>query len=175
MFSRIGGVFRLDSNTFEEIEHDPDATVQAVLVVIVVALIAATGSGFGALIFEDGFFSSFVSQLLSVMVGWVVWSVVTWFVGVNLFGGQADIGEMLRVIGFAYAPQVLGIIPCIGWLIGIIWSLVAIFIAMRQGLDLDNTKTFLTIVVGLIGYIVVMLVFNLILGTTGALFGPLFS
>jgi uncharacterized membrane protein YeaQ/YmgE (transglycosylase-associated protein family) len=175
MFNRIGGVFRLDSYTFEEIESDPNATGQAALVVIVVALIAAVGSGFGALIFDGEFFSSFVSQLLTVLVGWVVWSVVTWFVGVNLFGGQADVGEMLRVIGFAYAPQVLAIIPCIGWPIGIIWSVVAGFIAVRQGLDLDNTKTFLTIIVGIIGYIVVMFVFNSILGTTETLFGSLFN
>jgi uncharacterized membrane protein len=174
MFKRIGGVFKLDPYTFEEIEADPTATTQAALVVFIVALIAALGSFIGALIFEEASFSSSLSTLLSVLVGWVVWSAVTWFVGVNLFNGTASVSEMMRVIGFAYAPQALAIIPCIGWPIGIIWSLIAGFIAIRQGLDLDNGKTFLTIVVGVIAYVIVMIVFSIILGTTTALFGPFF-
>lgn len=174
MLKRIGGVFRLDSQTFEEVEGDTNALGQAVLVVFIVALVASLGSIFGALISDDVPLRSGLSTLLSVMVGWVVWSVVTWFAGVTFFGGKADIGEMLRVIGFAYAPQVLGIIPCIGWPIGIIWSIAAGFVAVRQGLDLDNTKTLFTIVVGVIAYIVVMIIFSIILGTTQAIFGSIF-
>jgi hypothetical protein len=175
MFNRIIGVFKLDANTFEEIEADTNATTQALMVVIIVALIAGLGSAFSAMISEDVVLTSFLSRLLGVVVGWVVWSVVTWFVGVNLFGGKADIGEMLRVIGFAYAPQVLGIIPCFGWFVGIIWSLIAGFIAVRQGLDLDNTKTFFTIAIGVVAYIVVTIIFGIIMGTTGALFGNVFA
>ncbi|HEX6385775.1 MAG TPA: YIP1 family protein, partial [Anaerolineae bacterium] len=122
---RVMGVFRLNPNTFEEIEADRDATTQAALVVLIVALIAAIGSGIGATIAEDGnFIGSFVGTIISTFVGWIVWSAITYFVGTSFFGGQADLGEMLRVIGFAYAPQVLGIIPCIGTIIGFIWSLV---------------------------------------------------
>ncbi len=76
-------------------------------------------------------------------------------------------GEMLRVIGFAFTPQVLGIIPCVGAIAGAIWTLVAGFIAVRQGLDLDNTKAFLTIVVGLVVYLAISFVLNLILGPIG--------
>jgi hypothetical protein len=94
-------------------------------------------------------------------------------VGTTLFGGQADLGEMLRVIGFAYAPQILGIIPCIGAIIGFIWSLVAGFIAVRQGLDLDNTKAFLTIVIGFIAYLVVVFLVGLVLGGGALALGAL--
>lgn len=78
-------------------------------------------------------------------------------------------GQMLRVLGFAYAPQVLSIIPCIGWLIGAIWSLIAAFIAVRQGLDLDNTKAFLTIIVGFVAIVLISAVLGLIFGGLGAL------
>ena len=91
--------------------------------------------------------------------------------GTSLFGGEADLGEMLRVIGFAYAPQFLGIIPCIGWLIGAIWTLIAGFIAVRQGLDLDNTKAFLTIVIGFVVYIVGAVIVGVFIGGVGALVG----
>ena len=123
-------------------------------------------------IFSDGsFFLSFISTLIWTFVGWVIWSAVTYFVGTSVFGGVADMGEMLRVIGFAYAPQILSIIPCIGGLVGAIWSLIAGFVAVRQGLDLDNTKAFLTIVIGFVVYIVGAVIVGLFIGGVGALFG----
>ena len=96
---------------------------------------------------------------------------MTYFVGTSLFDGVADMGEMLRVIGFAYAPQMLCIIPCIGGLVGAIWSLIAGFVAVRQGLDLDNTKAFLTIVIGFVVYLVGVFIIALFIGGVTALFG----
>ena len=88
---------------------------------------------------------------------------MTWFVGTRLFKGQADLGEMLRVIGFAYLPMLLSIIPCIGGVIGILWTLTAGFIAIRQGLDLDNMKAFLTVLVGAVFYIALTAILNVII------------
>ncbi len=173
MLNRIIGVFRLDVNTFEEIEHDRTATGQAALVVILVAIIAGLGSGLGAGAGGGTFVRAFLGTLISALIGWVVWAVVSWFVGTSFFGGQADVGEMLRVIGFAQAPQILGIIPCIGVLIGWIWSLIAGFIAIRQGLDLDNVKALLTIVIGFIFVIIVYVIIGLFFGGLSAIFGLL--
>lgn len=164
MFEYIPGVFKLDPNTFEQIEHDQSATSQAAIIVALIALLSGFGSGFGALISGRSFFGNFLSSFVWVFVGWLLWSVVTYFVGTTLFKGQATLDEMLRVIGFAYAPQCLAIIPCVGWLIGLIWSLAAAFIAIRQGLDLDNMKAFFTIAIGfiivLIGNAVIAAVFG---------------
>ncbi len=173
MFDRIVGVFKLDSNTFEEIEADQSATGQAALVVLVVALVGAIGSGIAATIADTGFFSSFISSIVTALLGWLVWSAVTYFVGTSFFGGQADLGEMLRVIGFAYAPQILGIIPCIGWIIGVVWTLAAGFIAVRQGLDLDNTKAALTIGIGLVAYIIIFVIIGAVFGTGAAVLSSL--
>ena len=173
MLNRIMGVFRLDVSTFEEIEHDQAATGQAALLVIIVAIIAGLGSGIAASASDQTFISAFIGTLFSALIGWLIWSVVSWFVGTNFFGGQADIGEMLRVIGYAQAPQILGIIPCIGVLIGWIWSVIASFIAIRQGLDLDNTKALLTVVIGFIFVIIVYVVIGLVFGGLGLIFGAL--
>jgi hypothetical protein len=169
MFQRIMGIFKLDVNTFEEIEHDSNATTQAAIIVAIVAVLLAIGSGVGASIQKSGFFGSFISTLVWTFVGWFLWSLVSWFVGTKFFNGQATIDEMLRVIGFAYAPQMLGVIPCIGGVVGAIWSLIAGFIAVRQGLDLDNTKAFLTILVGFAFYIAGSIVIGLVMGGVTAL------
>jgi hypothetical protein len=94
---------------------------------------------------------------------------VTYFVGTTFFRGQATVGEMMRVIGFAFAPQVLSIIPCIGGLVGAIWSLVAGFIAVRQGLDLDDLKAALTIVIGFLVYFLGSVLLASIFGGIGSL------
>jgi hypothetical protein len=163
MLERIIGVFKLDSGTFEEIEHDQGATGQAAIVVIVVALLGAIGSGiYGS--FSGGFLGSFFSALIAVVIGWVLWSGVIYIVGTTIFGGKADLGEMLRVVGFAFAPQALGIIPCLGALIGAIWSLAALYVAVKQGLDIDGGKAIGTILIGFVLYLVVYCGLAAILG-----------
>lgn len=169
MINRIIGVFKLDVNTFEAIEHDQSATTQAAVVVAIVAILSAIGSGIGASAAGGGFFLSFVGTLVWAFIGWFLWALVTYFVGTSFFGGTATVDEMLRVIGFAQAPLLLSVIPCIGAVIGAIWALIAGFIAVRQGLDLDNMKALLTIAIGFIVYIIGSAFIGLITGGASAL------
>lgn len=162
MFQHIIGVFKLSSQTFETIEKDTSLTGSAALIVVIVSILSGLGNGFFNTFSDQSFFGGFIGGVLAVLLGWLLWSAITWFVGTRLFKGQADLGEMLRVIGFAYSPQVLSIIPCIGGIIGAIWTLAAGFVAVRQGLDLDNTKTFMTIAVGFVAYLALMYLVNTI-------------
>jgi len=167
LLDRIIGVMKLDVATYEEIEADESATSQAAIVVAIVAVIGGlVGGGINAL-FGGSFFGSFLSTVLNAFIGWVAWSAVTYFVGTRLFEGEADMGEMLRVLGFAQAPGILRIIPVCGAFIGWIWSIVCGFIAVRQGLDLDNTKAFLTIIIGWVVVFVISLIIGAILTAIG--------
>jgi hypothetical protein len=163
MLNRILGVFKLDVKTFEEIEHDTSLTLPAAIIVLVVSLVSGLGNGLFNGFIHRSFFSGFLGSLIGVLLGWLLWSAVTWFVGTRFFKGEADLGQMLRVIGFAYSPMILSIIPCVGGLIGIIWAIAAGFIAIRQGLDLDDMKAFLTVVVGALAYILLTGLLNTIL------------
>jgi hypothetical protein len=156
----------LDVNTYEEIEHDENATSQAAIIVAIVALLNAIGSGIVASMTEGSFITSFLLILVWTFIGWGIWAGVTYFIGTTFFGGRATMGEMLRVLGFAQVPQVLGIIPCVG-IIGAIWALVTGFIAVRQGLDLDNTKAAITVVIGWL----IVFVGSLLIGGATALVG----
>jgi hypothetical protein len=170
MIDRIMGVLKLDVATFEEIEHDQSALSEAAIIVAVVALLTGIGEGIGA----TNFVTAFLAALVWAFVGWIIWAAVTYFVGTSLFGGQADMGEMLRVLGYAQAPRVLGIlsgIPCVGLIIGVIvwvWSLAAAFIAIRQGLDIDNIKALLTVAVGWLVVFIGSFVISLIMGGAAA-------
>jgi hypothetical protein len=169
-WNRVIGVFRLNPMVFEEIELDENATSQAALVVLVVALVSGAGGLLSAALTGNASILSFLSALAWAFLGWLVWSGVSYFVGTSLFGGKATFSEMLRVIGFAYAPQVLAIIPCVGFLIGLVWSLMAGFIAVRQGLDVDDVRAFLTVLIGMAIYAIGYVVISILLGLTSALF-----
>ncbi len=155
MIQRMIGVFQLHVPTFEEIEHDTTATGQAAGVVALAAVCQAIGSSVSAGVWGTGAGPNFLATLLGAFVGWGVWSALTYWVGTSLFDAEADLGEMLRVIGFSQAPLVLAVVPCLGALVGGIWALVAGFVAVRQGLDLNNTRTLVTIVIGFLAYVVI--------------------
>jgi hypothetical protein len=163
MLARVIGVFKLDSKTFEEIEHNTSLTLYAAIIVALVALVSGVGTAFYRLIFSGSVIGGFFGSVFSTLLGWLVWSAVTWFIGTRLFNAQATIDEMLRVIGFAQIPLFLSIIPCLGSVVGGIWALIAGFVAVRQGLDLDNTKTLLTVVIGFVGWVIVSGIFTLLI------------
>jgi hypothetical protein len=171
LFERIVGVFRLSAPVFEEIEHDRSATGQAALVVAGVALLLGLGSGFTTVTGVGSFAQTFIRTFLWAFAGWVIWSAVSYFVGTTFFGGRADMGEMLRVIGFASAPLALGIIPCIGGLVGALWAAAAGFVAVRQGLDLDNVRALLTVGIGFVIYLIGYLVLSIGSWILNLLFG----
>ena len=127
MLDRIIGILRLDINTYEEVEHDESALPQAAIIVAIAAICQAIGNGIGALISGSGFGAAFLGLVIILIwsfVGWFLWAGVTYLIGTNVFDGEADMGEMLRVLGFAQAPLVLAIIPYCGGFID--WATISI-------------------------------------------------
>jgi len=157
----------LDVALYEEVEADERLTSQAIAVVV----IAAIASGIGAAIQPGrrGFFAALIITPIVAVIGYFIWAVLTYLIGTRVFQGTADLGEMLRTLGYSYAPQVLGLlsfIPCVGWafgLVGSIWSLVAGIIAIRQALDFDTGKAVVTAIIGWL----VLLVLRIIIMAIG--------
>ena len=144
---RMKGAAMLDVATYEEVEHDEQATGQAAVVVVIVAICAAIGA-----VWRGG--PSIIAGPISAILGWLLWSAVTYLIGAKLLGGVATWGELLRTIGFAQSPGVLmifGIIPILGGLVRIvvmIWLLIAGIVAIRQALDFSTGKAVVTAVIG---------------------------
>ena len=111
---------------------------------------------------------------IAALIGWYVWAYLTYLIGTKLLPEpqtKADVGELLRTIGFSSSPgliRVLGIIPGLGGLVFLaasIWMLVAMVIAVRQALDYQSTGRAIGVCV--IGWIVQILIFMLL----GLVFG----
>ena len=135
---------RLDTDFYNTVEHDTSYTGQAAAIVVIVGLASGFGAWFGP---AENLIGAVVGGVVFGIVGWLVWSGLTLFVGVRVFDGTADYGEMLRVLGFAQAPLVLAIIPFFGWVFAI-WAFVAGVVAIREGLDFSTGKAIGTAAVG---------------------------
>ena len=162
---RMRGAALLDVATYEEVEHDNEATGQAAVVVIIVAVCSAIGA-----VWRGG--PSIIMGPVSAILGWLLWSAITYVIGDKLLGGTATWGELLRTIGFAQSPGVLmifGIIPILGGLVRVVvamWLLVAGIVAIRQALDFSTGKAVITAILGWIAVAALMF-----LTGTGGLFG----
>jgi hypothetical protein len=146
---------RLDVNLYEEVEADTNTMGQATTVVVLSSLAAGIGS------FAQLGVAGIVILTLGTLLGWYVWAYLTYFIGTRLLAEpqtKADLGELLRTIGFSSSPgliRVLGIIPGLNQLVFFVagvWMLVAMIIAVRQALD--YTSTWRAIAVCVIGWVV---------------------
>jgi hypothetical protein len=181
MINRIMRAIRLDWTVFREIATDPKAMTEAAIIVVVVSLMSAIGSFIGAFVAQRGAgaaFGSLFYELLigGILIGWLGWSVLTYFVGTRFFKGKTNIPEMLRVLGYASAPRLLGFlsfIPCVGWLIalaGAILSLIAGVLAIREAMEFDTGKAILTVVISWIVVIAITLVVGAVFGLGSMVF-----
>jgi hypothetical protein len=150
MIDRIVRAIRLDWTVFAEIAKDRDALKEAAIIVVIVTFLSAIGTGIKA-----ASFGAFVGDWLTgILVGWIGWAIITYFVGRMLFKGETDILEMLRVLGYASAPYLLGLlsfIPCVGPLfpvIGWVLALIAGVLAIREAMDFDTSNAIVTVFIG---------------------------
>ncbi len=139
--NRVLAAARLDARVFEDVEADPGAIGQAMTVVALSSLAAGVGM-------YSETFSGLVVGVITALFGWFVWAFLTYVIGTRLLPQpqtDADLGQMLRTLGFAAAPgllNILGLIRPVSGLVLIvvsIWMLAATVVAVRQALDYDNT------------------------------------
>ena len=153
---RLIGALKLQPATFDEVERDNNATAQAAVVVIIGSIASSIW------LLRLGWFGWMMRQVLTTLIAWAIGAAVIWLLGTRVIPGkntQADFWQVLRPLGFAYAPAiflVLAIIPVLGYLIGLIvmiWILAAAVIATRQALDYDDTaKAVIVVVLGLAAF-----------------------
>jgi hypothetical protein len=174
LLQRMIRAAKLDVALYEEVEADTSLTSQAATVVAIVAVCQGLGSALATLMAGASSGSQVIPALVFAILGtfisWVVWSSTAYWIGTSLFNGTATPGEMLRTLGFAQTPGVLGtlsFIPIVGGLAGFIggvWVLVAGIVAIRQGLDLTTGKAIVTAIVGWLIWMVVHVGIILVFG-----------
>ena len=152
--SRMMGSARLSARTYEDVESDKHANLQAVTVVILSSLAAALGAGIRDL-------NTTIAFLVFFIVSWIIWVLLTLLIGTQLLpdkNTRADFGQVFRTTGFSATPGILrifGLVPVIGPLLSFgatVWMLFSFVVAIRQALDYESTARALA--VSLLGWII---------------------
>ena len=151
---RMWRAARLEADFYEEVEAERRSIRQATLVVV----LAASAGALGAWLANRGT-PRVAAEFVEPFVVWLGGSVFAYMVGATFFRGpatQTDYPEVLRTVGFAYAPGLLRVlaflpaisVPGIGAIVlGIVivfaadlWVLVAGVVAVRQALDFTTLR-----------------------------------
>jgi hypothetical protein len=155
---------KLDVAFYEKVEADKSMFGQAMLVVVLSSVAGGIGS-----IGQSGL-GGIVIGTIGALVGWYIWAYLTYFIGTKFLAEpqtNADMGELLRTIGFSSAPGIIriaGIIPGLNVIVNVvagIWMLIAMVVAVRQALDYSSTGR--AVAVCIIGWIVQMVIVMLLL------------
>ena len=165
MINKMIKAATLNSQFYEEVEHDRNASLQAGAVVA----LSATCGGIAS-IGTYGITGLIAGVILGIAV-WLLRAGVILIIGTKLLRAaetEADYGQLIRTMGFAASPgliRVLGIVPAIGTIVIIIseiWILAATIVAVRQALDYKSTLRAIAVV--FIGELIVILLIVIILG-----------
>jgi hypothetical protein len=150
---RAQDVAQLKGRTYAEIARDPNATKEAALVVVLVAIATGIGSA------GDGS-NGIIGGIIAGLLGWVIFSAVTYFVSNNITGGPttaSSVESLMRTLGYARVPGLLAIFGFI-WLLGDIvtavaglWVLATSVYAIRRTLNMNWIRAIAT---GLIAAII---------------------
>jgi hypothetical protein len=129
MIANITRAVSLDRSFYKTAAATPAMSTESLQVV----LIAAAAAGLGNL--GSGFMAVLWSAAL-ILIGYYIGTFLVQWIGAKFFNARATLPELQRAIGYAYAPNILGIlaiIPLIGWLgalVGSVWAFVCIVIAI---------------------------------------------
>ena len=170
-FQRLQKAIFLDVSLYEEVEKDKKFTDQAMMTVALVSVVQGFMiAGFAPIALAQG--------ILGSIIRFVIWAFFIAFVGTRILPEpetESNTGELIRTLGFAYAPGllvVLKVLPIIGNfvdpLVGI-FQLVAMTIAVRQALDFNSTVR--AVGVCIVAFILMVIALTLFIGFTAFFVG----
>ncbi len=153
----------LNPDLYEDADRNAVTIRRAQLVVAVVALSHAIGSSIILLLYQAPLLLlvfGFVANALSVIGGYYFWTFSIWKIGKWLCRHDVHIShtptyrKLLGPIGYAHTPQLLNfltVIPLLGRPIEVglaTWSLLAVIVAVRQGLGIGLWRAVAICVIG---------------------------
>ena len=170
-FQRLKKAIFLDVAFYEEVEKDKKFNDQAMMTVVLVSVVQGFMiAGFAPIALVQG--------ILGSLIRFLIWAFFISFVGTRILPEpetESNTGELIRTLGFAYAPGllvVLKIFPIISTFIDpvvTILQLAAMTIAVRQALDFNSTVR--AVGVCIVAFILMIVTLTLFIGFTAFFVG----
>ena len=170
-FQRLKKAIFLDVAFYEEVEKDKKFNDQAMMTVVLVSVVQGFMiAGFAPIALVQG--------ILGSLIRFIIWAFFIAFVGTRILPEpetESNTGELIRTLGFAYAPGllvVLKIFPVINIFVDpmvVILQLAAMTIAVRQALDFNSTVR--AVGVCIVAFVLMILALTLFIGFTAFFVG----
>lgn len=144
MLDRIMGIITLKPPTYKSVAEDESLTQEAMLIVVVVAILnGLVGGVTGQLIAGGSVAGGLMRGVVSIIFGLIAWyvSAVLLALVANAFGGKTTTNEMLRVTGYVYVFNLVGI-------------LVVLALISPGLICLTSPLSFLVLILSLVGYVI---------------------
>ncbi len=178
----LGRLFTLDFTVFDDVRSQPSASTPALIVVAGASVLAGIGSWLWAVQTDgvdagDVFIKSLILGSVVQTLVWFLWVYLTYQVLVRGYNARTDFAELVRTMGFAFAPVAfsLGIaITVFAMPIGIVAFAMAVLfsnVAVQHASDAEVREATLANVTGFAVFAIVMGLFanTLEVGTVGGL------
>ncbi len=170
-FQRLKKAIFLDVAFYEEVEKDKKFNDQAMMTVVLVSVVQGFMiAGFAPIALVQG--------ILGSLIRFLIWAFFIAFVGTRILPEpetESNTGELIRTLGFAYAPGLLvvfKVFPIISTFIDpvvTILQLAAMTIAVRQALDFNSTVR--AVGVCIVAFILMIVALTLFIGFTAFFVG----
>ena len=178
---KIMGFFVRPVETFRAVRNEdlvPPIIYYIVLLIINAILVAIVAYlGYGAAANEPpgagAFFAGLIGAIVAGILGLLLWAVFL-HIGAKIMGGRGDFADSFKPAVYAQTPSLLigwlSVIPIIGWLIGIIlfiWTLVLLFLGVRELHEMETMRAVIAVVIAAVLYIIVIAIIAAILALIG--------
>jgi hypothetical protein len=172
---RIIGALTFRQGVYAEVEQDTTFTTTAWTLVAVVAFLNQLGTragvGFG------GWVLGTIGGTILSVIGFAVGAWVIDWVGRTVFDADVTFDELVRTLGLAHVWQAIGVVgivavlsPALGCILAPIMLVAAVlmiaawFVAAKEALDLEWGQTIVTVIIGLIPWLIAMAVAGWVVG-----------
>ncbi len=171
MLQRMLSAAMLNPAVYADVEHDRGATIQALLVVVLVSIAGGVG---GLLSGDVDIVRGLIFGVIRGVLSWAMWALAALLIGTTILKTpqtEADWGQVARGTGFAQTPGLLNVlvfIPIVGGIVGFlvfIWQLAGMLFAIRESLDYSSLwRAFFVVLIALIPVIIVNAIIFALLG-----------
>src|SRR3990172_5189208 len=166
----LGRLIRLDLTVFDEVRSDPSANPGAIIVVFVASVLAGIGSWLWAVQWHgveatEVFVKSLVIGSIIQTIVWFIWVYLVYQVLARAYGARTDFFELIRTMGFAFAPVGISVLIAINsfavpfGVAALAGAALSSYFAIQASSDADARQTLVANFVGFLTFVVVMGVF----------------
>lgn len=144
---------KFDKQVYLDAKNSPGFLRSSLLIVLLVSFC----TGIGTIYLTND--SSIFRDLLSSVIGWLIWTSIIFLIGVKIMKNSATFSQLARTLGLAYSPGVLNIFGLLHFIsipllaITSVWTVISFIYALKHALEISAERAFLISVLSFIPYI----------------------